>query len=129
MTTTHTYTEVLTYRKLVMPSDMNPANKLFGGRMMFWLDEAAALYASCQLDSHNIVTVKVSEVVFKEPVHCGDFLEFYAHIEDCGRTSLTVGLRVTTKQLSDIEAREVLTCSFKFVKLDDGGKPKPHNLR
>ena len=39
-------------RRLVMPNDLNYANSLFGGRALEWIDEEAAIYAICQLDTN-----------------------------------------------------------------------------
>ena len=65
---------MLTHRKLVMPGDENPAKRLFGGRLMQWADEATALYAMCQMRTKSLVTLKISEVLFKNPARSGDIL-------------------------------------------------------
>ena len=117
---------LVTYRKLVMPGDLNPANTLFGGKMMAWIDEAAALYAMCQMESRNIVTKKITEIDFQQPVHSGDFLEFNASIVKIGRTSLTIGINVT-KKLRNSRV-EVCSCSIVFVNLDSKGAPYPHGM-
>lgn len=130
----------VTYRKLVMPEHMNHGGRLFGGEMMKWLDEAAALYAICQLQSRNAVTLKVSEILFKEPVENGDFLVFNAFTSNVGRTSITVGIEVIKKDIGEgkeIESnifcqadKVVLTCEFVFVKIDsETKKPVPHGLK
>ena len=38
-------------RKLVKPSDLNPRRTLFGGQVLKWIDEEAAIFAICQLGS------------------------------------------------------------------------------
>jgi len=75
----------MTYRKLVMPGDENPAKRLFGGRLMQWADEAAALFAMCQMRTSSIVTLKMSEVLFKNPAVSGDILEFWTKLKKVGR--------------------------------------------
>lgn len=118
------------YRKLVMPGDLNSADRLFGGQIMKWADEAAALYAMCQLRTKHLVTLKVSEILFKEPVLQGDVLEFHTHTIAAGRTSFTVGLEVCRKEVEDPtkEHRPVLSCQFIFVTVDENGKKTPHRL-
>lgn len=135
----------MTYRKLVMPEDENPAKRLFGGRLMQWADEAAALFAMCQMRTKSIVTVKISEVLFKNPAQSGDILEFWTRNKKIGRTSLTVECVVTRKfiglPLTAPEAPDstesaylgdptgiILACEFVFVSLDGEGKPTPHAL-
>jgi len=49
-------------RKLVKPEDLNPRKTLFGGRVLQWIDEEAAIFAICQLGSSNIVTKAMSEI-------------------------------------------------------------------
>ena len=41
-------------RKLVKPGDLNPRRTLFGGQVLKWIDEEAAIFAICQLGSPNI---------------------------------------------------------------------------
>ena len=120
----------LTYRKLVMSEDLNHANRLFGGQIMKWTDEAAAMYVMCQLETRKVVTVKVSELEFKEPVKGGDILEFFASTTRVGRTSINVKLDVHRKSIEDkaIAPAIVLSCEFVFVAVDDKGKPTAHKL-
>jgi acyl-CoA hydrolase len=121
---------VMTFRRLVKPEDMNPADRLFGGRIMEWADEATALYAMCQMKTKSIVTLKVSEILFKNPAHSGDILEFYCTNKKVGNTSLTVGLEVKTKYIgtASVPALQpapvvILECEFVFVAIDAQGKP------
>lgn len=136
---------LMTYRKLVMSGDENHAKSLFGGTLMKWADEASVLYAMCQMGTQAVVTLKVSEVVFRNPSKSGDILEFWARTKKVGRTSLTVECTVVRKDLS-IGATEnarprfkggqylgnqdqmILQCEFVFVSVDENGKPKPHQL-
>jgi acyl-CoA hydrolase len=128
----------MTYRKLVMPEDENPAKRLFGGRLMQWSDEAAALYAMCQMRTQSLVTLKISEVLFKNPARSGDILEFWTRKKRVGRTSLTVECVVTRKKIGDkldeprLQATDdslILSCEFVFVAIDAKGKPTPHKMK
>ena len=136
---------ILTYRKLVMPEDINHARTLFGGRLMQWADEAAVLYAMCQLGTKSIVTLKVSEVLFKNPAENGDILEFWTRKKKIGNTSLSVDCIVTRKVIDsprerpippNIEKGEymgdpkgiILSCEFVFVSVDHNKKPVRHKL-
>jgi acyl-CoA hydrolase len=116
--------KILTYRRHVKNEDLNAANSLFGGRMMEWCDEAAALYAFCQMKTTSIVTVKVSELIFKKPVKLNDVLEFYATTVKKGTTSFTLKLEVIRKTMGkEIQTQEVLSCEMIFVAVDDKGLP------
>jgi acyl-CoA hydrolase len=124
--------EFMTYRKLVKPEDLNPANRLFGGRIMEWADEAAALYAMCQMKTTSIVTLKVSEILFKNPALVGDVLEFYCSRQATGETSMTINLTVRRKTIhkNPVQAQNaatILSCEFVFVAIDPStGRPAPH---
>lgn len=139
---------IMTYRKLVMPEDENPAKRLFGGRLMQWADEATALFAMCQMRTKSVVTLKISEILFKNPAQSGDILEFWTRNKKIGRTSLTVDCVVTRKQIGiamcSPEAPTIteagvsypgdpdgiiLSCEFVFVSIDETGMPVPHGLK
>ena len=131
---------VMTFRKLVMPDDLNHANTLFGGRLLQWTDEAAVLYAMCQLGTNSVVTLKMSEVLFKRPARNGDILEFWTYKTKIGRTSLEVCCDVVKKDFNkrtdgpsyDVDQdseRKILSCSFVFVCVDEAGKALAHKLK
>ena len=46
-------------RKLVKPEDLNASGTLFGGTLLRWIDEEAAIYVMCQLDNKNVVTINM----------------------------------------------------------------------
>jgi hypothetical protein len=48
-------------RKLIKPEDLNPRGTLFGGRLLQWIDEEAAVYAMCQLETKDIVNTLLSD--------------------------------------------------------------------
>lgn len=122
----------MTYRRLVAPEDMNPANRLFGGRIMQWADEAVALYAMCQMKTKSIVTLKVSEILFKNPAWSGDVLEFFVKNKKVGKTSLQIECIVKRKTIPrpPIELHSViLQCDFTFVAIDKDGRTRPHGMK
>ncbi|GLR70645.1 acyl-CoA thioesterase [Agaribacter marinus] len=84
-------------RRLVMPSDLNYANSLFGGRVLEWIDEEAAIYAICQLGSNCLVTKHIGEISFEAPALVGEVLEFGLVTKKVGRTSITVTCLVRNK--------------------------------
>jgi acyl-CoA hydrolase len=110
-------------RKLIKPEDLNPRGTLFGGRILQWIDEEAAIYAMCQLDTKNIVTKLISEINFISPAYQGDVIEIGVEPVSYGRTSLTLKVTVRNKdtgnKIVDIE-------KMIFVSLNDSGVPTPH---
>lgn len=123
----HSY--LATNRKLIMQEDLNAAGRLFGGRLMEWIDEAAALYCMTQIGTRSIVTKKISEVIFNEPAHLGDVLEFVFRIKQTGTTSVVIESRAVAMAISkDERERLIVQCDLVFVALDRNGKPTPHHL-
>ncbi len=120
--------KAISYTKLVMPQNLNPANRLFGGQMMAWIDEAAALYVMSRLRTKSIVTVTVSNLTFETPVLNGDILEFHCSTAKLGRTSIDVLVEVKKLDVVGQESNNVVTCSIKFVNIGADGKASPHGL-
>ena len=112
-------------RKIVMPAHLNGAGTLFGGQALAWIDEEAAIYAACQLNSHQIVTKFMSAIDFKAPARQGDLVELGTTLVDVGRTSITVSCTLRNKTTHE---EIVKVDKIVFVLLDDHGKPKPHGL-
>jgi acyl-CoA hydrolase len=84
-------------RRLVMPNDLNYANALFGGRALGWIDEEAAIYAICQLETNCLVTKHIGEISFESPATQGDIVEFGLVTKKVGRTSITITCLVRNK--------------------------------
>ncbi|WP_206484385.1 hotdog domain-containing protein [Thalassotalea sp. G2M2-11] len=84
-------------RRLVMPNDLNYAHSLFGGRALQWIDEEAATYVICQLETNCLVTKHIGEISFEAPAMQGDIVEFGLETKEVGRTSITVSCLVRNK--------------------------------
>jgi len=110
-------------RKLIKPEDLNPRRTLFGGRVLQWIDEEAAIFAICQLGSANIVTKAMSEINFVSTAVVGDIIEFGMDLVKFGTTSVTVACDVRNKitKQSIVKIDEIV-----FVLLNEEGKPTPH---
>lgn len=111
-------------RRLVMPNDLNYANSLFGGRALEWIDEEAAIYAICQLESNCLVTKHIGEISFESPAMQGDVVEFGLETKEVGKTSITVTCLVRNKVTKKTIC---LADDIVFVKVDpESRKPVPH---
>ena len=75
-------------RKLVKPEDLNAGGSLFGGSLLRWIDEEAAIYVMCQLDSKNVVTKFMSEINFVSPAQTGDVVEIGLETIKFGKSSI-----------------------------------------
>ncbi len=110
-------------RKWIKPEDLNPNGTLFGGSLLRWVDEEAAIYAIVQLENSRVVTRFMSEINFVSSARLGDIIELGIEPVQWGRTSLTLRCEVRNK-LS--HARIVQIERIVFVNLDEAGNPCPH---
>lgn len=110
-------------RKWVKPGDLNPNGTLFGGRLLEWIDEEAALYAIIQLENPKTVTKFMSEIDFKSSAQQGDIIEIGLMVVKFGGASLTLKCEVRNKMTRE----KIITIeNIVMVSLDEEGKPKPH---
>lgn len=110
-------------RKWVKPEDLNPNGTLFGGTLLAWIDEEAALYTVVQLENPHVVTKFISEINFISAPVQGDIIEIGIEAVDFGKSSITLRCEVRNKQTHhDILSIEKIV----MVNLDEEGKPKPH---
>lgn len=111
-------------RRLVMPNDLNYANALFGGRALEWIDEEAAIFAICQLETKLLVTKHIGAITFESPALQGDIVEFGLVTKKVGRTSITVTCLVRNKETKKTIC---LADDIVFVRVDRDTKlPVPH---
>lgn len=113
-------------RKLIRPEDLNARGTVFGGTVLKWIDEEAAIFAMCQLKTKNIVTKLISEINFMSPGYQGDVIEIGVDVVSIGRTSITLTLDVRNK---DTEQSIVKVDKIIFVSVDENVVPKPHNIK
>lgn len=112
-------------RKIVKPQDLNPNGTLFGGAVLSWIDEEAAIYVLCQLGKGKIVTKYMSEINFVSSAKLGDVIEIGMETVNFGRTSITVKSEVRTKFKHDT----IITIDrIVFVHIDEHGTPIPHHV-
>jgi acyl-CoA hydrolase len=104
-------------------TDANLAGNVHGGAIMKLVDTAAGLSAVKHSRS-RVVTVAMDEMVFIEPVYLSDVVTLIAQVNDVGRTSMEVGVRVEAENTLTSERRHVSTAYLVFVALDQQGNPK-----
>jgi len=111
-------------RKWIKPEDLNPNGSLFGGSLLRWLDEEAAINAIGQLGSLRVVTKLISEINFVSSARQGDIIELGLAVVSFGKTSVT--LRSEVRNL--ITRKTILHIDrMVFVHLGEDGLPAPHN--
>jgi acyl-CoA hydrolase len=110
-------------RKWIKPEDLNANHTLFGGKLLQWIDEEAALYSIIQLENPKTVTKYISEINFVNSARQGDIIEIGIEVVNFGRTSLTLSCEVRNKMTH----QTIITIDkIVFVSLDENGNPQPH---
>jgi len=112
-------------RVVLMPKDTNAHGTIFGGVILSYIDQAAAVEAK-RHGASFIVTVAMREVVFHEPVYVGDLVSFYTGLVRLGRTSITVSVEVFAQRGEGTGGMiKVTQAEVTFVNLDENRQPLP----
>lgn len=108
-----------------MTKDVGFHGNLFGGLMLSWLDEAGAAIAAELCESPRMITVKISEVIFRKPVRPGQIIKIYGNLKEIGNTSIVVELEARRHSPYNGSQRVVCTTDMTFVRVDGDGDPVP----
>lgn len=110
-------------RKWVKPEDLNPNHSLFGGKLLAWIDEEAALYSIVQLENPRVVTKHMSEINFISSAKQGDIVEIGLDVVKFGNSSLVLKCEVR-----NMMTRETIITidTITMVSLGQDGKPVAH---
>ena len=112
-------------RKLVKPEDLNANDTLFGGRLLEWVDEEAAIYAAIEARHKKVVTKSISAINFIAPARKGDVVEIGVALKRVGKTSITLEV-----QVRDLTSQNIIVNidEMVFVCVDENGRPVRHTL-
>lgn len=122
MTTTEQDPHRLEMTVLMTPDMANFSGKVHGGALLNLLDRVAFSCAS-RYSKQYAVTLSVDQVLFKEPIHVGELVTFRASINNTGRTSMEVGIRVEAENIRSGHRRHTNSCYFTMVAVDEAGRP------
>lgn len=114
---------IMVKKQSVRYEHLNYHGTLFGGQMTAWIDESAGIFAMEIMKSKRIVTLKIGEIMFKEPVNLSDILEFSCRIIKEGNSSLQLGVRV--RRILEEVIRDVCEAEITFVNVNEKGIPAP----
>ncbi len=112
-------------RVSMMPRDTNALGTIFGGVILSYIDQAAAIEAH-QCHPGKLVTVAMDQIEFKQPVFVGDLVSLFCDTERVGKTSITVFVSVWAQRASDrsIQVR-VTEARVTMVAVDELLNPTP----
>lgn len=109
--------------ELVLPNDTNTFGNLMGGRLMYWMDIAAA-YCSSKHCNAPVVTASVDNISFKNPIKLGHYVHIEASITRAFNTSMEIYIRVWGEDTLHQFSYESNEAYFTFVALDPNDKPR-----
>jgi acyl-CoA hydrolase len=114
--------------ELVLPNDTNVHGNLMGGRLMYWMDIAAALAASKHSNA-AVVTASVDNISFENPIGLGNVVHIEARVSRSFNTSMEVHLKVWGEDMAQQFKYKSNEAYYTFVALDANKKPRPvHEL-
>ena len=106
--------------ELVLPNDTNTLNNLMGGRLLHWMDIAAAMSAQ-KHSNRTVVTASVDNVSFKHPIKLGDVVNIEAKVTRAFNTSVEVRLDVWAQNIPSGTKVKSNEAYYTFVALDADG--------
>ncbi len=109
-------------RHIVLVKDLGAVDRLFGGVMLAWLDEAGAAFAKTKAGVADLVTRHIEAMDFLAPGREGDVLAIYGRVARLGTTSVAVEMKVFAEDPATRSSREIVTTTFVFVAIDKWGK-------
>jgi acyl-CoA hydrolase len=110
--------------KLVLPPDTNHLQTIFGGRVLAYIDEIAAITAM-KHSKTAVVTASIDSVDFVSSARVGDVLELEAIVSSTGRTSMEVFVSVRSMNLLTGETKLTTESFLTMVAMDENNKPIP----
>lgn len=122
--------------EIVMPSDANHLGTCFGGKIMSWIDIAAAVAA--QRLAGTVVTASVDSIEFRKPIKIGDLVTLKASVNRVWGSSMEVGVVVMIQSSTTVledgddpviytafdEPKKACKAYLTFVALDEKGKKR-----
>lgn len=106
----------------VRPEHMNGSGRLFGGRLMEWIDEIAGLVGS-RHSQGNVVTASVDNLKFIRGAYQNDIIVLIGHVTFAGKTSMEVRVDTYVESFDGIR-RPINRAYLTLVAVDAEGKPR-----
>lgn len=109
--------------ELVLPNDTNLFNNLMGGRLMYWMDIAAALSAQKHCNA-PVVTASVDNISFENPIKLGNVVHIEAKVTRAFNSSMEIHLKVWGEDAIQQYKYKSNEAYYTFVALDPNRKPR-----
>src|SRR5215204_790022 len=108
--------------ELMVPSYTNFGGKIHGGVILSLMDKVAYVCAAKHADTY-CVTAAIERVDFLAPVEIGDLVSLMASVNYTGKSSVVVGIRVTSENIKTRRVKHTNTSYFTMVAFGDDKKP------
>ena len=109
--------------ELVLPNDTNVFGNLMGGRLMYWMDIAAAMAAQKHCNA-PVVTASVDNISFENPIKLGNVVHIEAKVTRSFNSSMEVHMNVWGEDLTQQYKYKSNEAYYTFVALDPNRKPR-----
>jgi acyl-CoA hydrolase len=109
--------------ELAVPNDANVLGNVLGGKVMHWIDLAAATAAHRHCRS-ICVTAAIDRLSFLNPIKVGHLAHLYARVVCVGKTSLIVKVDVQSENMDTGVKKRTSEAYLTFVCIDKDGKPR-----
>src|SRR5689334_20830927 len=110
--------------EIVLPNDTNVFGNLMGGRLMYWMDIAAAIAAQKHCNA-PVVTASVDNISFENPIKLGNTVHIEARVSRAFKTSMEVHLKVWGEDFQHQYKYKSNEAYYTFVALDPTRRPRP----
>lgn len=109
--------------EIVLPNDTNVFGNLMGGRLMYWMDIAAAIAAQRHCNA-PVVTASVDNISFENPIKLGNTVHIEAKVSRAFNTSMEVHLKVWGEDFTQQFKYKSNEAYYTFVALDPNRRPR-----
>jgi acyl-CoA thioesterase YciA len=109
----------------IKKSDLGFHGNLFGGKLLAWIDAAAAGYSMQLCDTPRMVTVSIEKCFFEKPAKEGQLIKIYGGPAGLGNTSIVLYMEARAHNVYTGKQIVVLKTQIKFVHIDEEGNPIP----
>ena len=109
--------------EIVLPNDTNVFGNLMGGRLMYWMDIAAAIAAQKHCNA-PVVTASVDNISFENPIKLGNTVHIEAKVSRAFSTSMEIHLKVWGEDMTQQYRYKSNEAYYTFVALDPNRRPR-----
>ena len=108
---------------LIRPTHINHYGRLFGGQLLYWIDELAGIVA-IRHSGAIVTTAAVDNLQFQAPAYEGDLIVLQGQVTYVGRSSMEIRVDTFTESL-DGNRKMINRAYIDMVAINQEGKPVP----